>query len=118
MVKNAIRTIYGPRPFQHSNEPKYEKIGCLEPRFSCRQRKSLKVKNIHRLKPVKDIKGLDYRKGPFPFHSLQCEKNIQAPDKRINLSLKPSFHLPHMEYKGSIGLLSRKMKKFFAHFHL
>jgi hypothetical protein len=43
-----------------SNECKYVKIDRLEPRFSCGQRKSLKVKNIHtyRLKPVKDNKGL------------------------------------------------------------
>jgi hypothetical protein len=64
MVKNAVRTIYGPRPF---NEPKYVKIGGLEPRFSCRQRKSLKVKTMFiRLKPVKDIKGFIKNKTLIP----------------------------------------------------
>jgi hypothetical protein len=28
-----------------------------------------------------------------------------------------NFYLPHMEYEGSIGLVSRKMKIFFADFH-
>jgi hypothetical protein len=27
------------------------------------------------------------------------------------------FYLPHMEYEGSIGLVMRKMKFFFADFH-
>jgi hypothetical protein len=46
-----------------SKESKFVKIGRLEPRFSCRQRKSLKVKMfIPRLKPVKDKKGLTKNK--------------------------------------------------------
>jgi hypothetical protein len=28
-----------------------------------------------------------------------------------------SFYLPHMEYEGSIGLVSRKMKKIFGDFN-
>jgi hypothetical protein len=46
-----------------SNESKFVKIGRLEPRFSCSQRKNLKVKNIiPRLKSVKDTKGLIIKK--------------------------------------------------------
>jgi hypothetical protein len=31
---------------------------------------------------------------------------------------KSTFYLPHMEYKGSIGLVSRKMKNIFADIHI
>jgi hypothetical protein len=35
----------------------------------------------------------------------------------VSKKIKLHFYLPHMEYEGSIGLVSRKMKKKFADFH-
>jgi hypothetical protein len=32
-------------------------------------------------------------------------------------SLKTHFYLPYMEYEGSIGLVTGKIKKKFAYFH-
>jgi hypothetical protein len=34
------------------------------------------------------------------------------------ISIFQIFYLPHMEYEGSIGFVSRKMKKFIADFHV
>jgi hypothetical protein len=48
------------------------------------------------------------------FHSLSCRRGIHflvaaAHDRRISLSLKTSFYLPHMEYEGSFDLATGKM---------